>query len=152
MSDCRTPPLDGVMGRTRPVSRPVGSSLPGPVGRRPQQPAPLVALVGQVAVGRSGSRRTRDLVRAVGSRTGRVAPSALRRECLERDVEFEDVHAGLTDEAEGAAVSVLVDEFAHLVDGQPVLLRHPVDLDVGVVGGRCPRAWAKPVTTSASRP
>ena len=47
---------------------------------------------------------------AADSRAVRVRPSALRHEFLERDVEFEDVDAGFADEAEGAAVGVVVDQ------------------------------------------
>ncbi len=54
---------------------------------------------------------------------------------LEREVEPQDVHAGLADEAQGAALGVLLDQFLDRGHGQVVLHGDPVDLEFGVGRG-----------------
>ena len=54
---------------------------------------------------------------------------------VERKVELEHVHAGLAEEAEPAAVGVVVDQLLHALDGQPALLGDARGLQVGVRRG-----------------
>ena len=66
--------------------------------------------------------------------TERASGHGLSLDPVEREVQLEDVHAGLAEEAERALVGVLVDEVEHVVDAQAPRPRHPLGLNARVLG------------------
>src|SRR5580700_1056528 len=72
-------------------------------------------------------------LRALPSATARVL--RLPGQLVESDVQGEDVHPGLAEDAEVAALGVLVDKRLDLGDRQVPCRRDPRDLDVRVLRG-----------------